>query len=53
MKAEQLINNFFAFAFLILGIACFMGAIFYAAYWHYFTAIVCIGMSILLFKTKY
>ncbi|AFM54820.1 hypothetical protein B620_gp42 [Croceibacter phage P2559S] len=37
---------------MLLGIGAFIGAFFYGAYWHYYTAIVCSGLSILLFTIK-
>lgn len=52
MKAEQLVNRIFAALFLMIGITAFVSAFFFGAYWHYYTAIVCSGLSILLFTIK-
>lgn len=42
MKAETLANLIWIAIWAILGISALIGAIFFGAYWHYFTAGACL-----------
>lgn len=52
MKVEQIINNIMGILLLLLAVGAFIAAFFYGAYWHYYTAILCSGLSIVILKNK-
>ena len=48
MKAETLMNLIWIAIWAILGLTALIGAIFWGAYWHFFTAGVCLLFVIVL-----
>lgn len=49
MKLETLANLLQLIVFATLGLAALIVALFYSAWWHFFTAAACFGFSWLLF----
>jgi hypothetical protein len=50
MKAETLGNLIWVAIWAILGLSALIGAIFFGAYWHFFTAGMCFVMAIVLYN---